>query len=135
MSSLVAIQKVGAVAVLVIDNPPVNGLSRALRSAILSALEAAVADPAVAAIVLTGNDRVFSAGADIREFDAGVSGAEPDLSLVIDSVEASPEPVVAAISGVCMGVGFELALGCHARLVRDGPSKIARSSTVACWRS
>ena len=112
-------RRAGAVAVLVMDNPPVNGLGHALRSGIVAALAEAVANPDVAAIVLTGNDRVFSAGADIREFDTGASLAEPYLSTVIDTIEASPRPVIAAISGVCMGGGFELALGCHARVVRS----------------
>jgi 3-hydroxyacyl-CoA dehydrogenase len=71
MAPAVTTRRAGAVAVLVMDNPPVNGLSHAVRSGIVAALAEAVADPAVAAIVLTGNDRVFSAGADIREFDTG----------------------------------------------------------------
>ena len=120
MAAAVTMHRSGAVAVLVMDNPPVNGLSHAVRSGIVAELANAVADPAVAAVVLTGNDdRVFSAGADIREFDTGASLAEPHLGTVIDAIEASPKPVVAAISGVCMGGGFEVALGCHARVVRS----------------
>jgi 3-hydroxyacyl-CoA dehydrogenase len=119
MASPVATRRAGAVAVLVMANPPVNGLSHAVRGGVVAELAKAVADPSVDAIVLTGNERVFSAGADIREFDTGASLAEPNLSAAIDAVEASPKPVVAAISGVCMGGGFELALGCHARVVRS----------------
>jgi len=119
MAAAVTTRRVGSVAVLVMSNPPVNGLSHVVRSGLVAEFGKAAADSAIAAVVLTGSDRVFSAGADIREFDTGASLAEPYLAVVIDMIEASPKPVVAAISGICMGGGFELALGCHARVARS----------------
>jgi 3-hydroxyacyl-CoA dehydrogenase len=104
------------IAWLAMNNPPLNALSHALRSGIVAALDRAVADPKVRVIVLIGNERAFSSGADIKEFAAGTFYAEPSLPAVIDAIEASPKPVVAAIGGACMGGGLELALGCHHRV-------------------
>ena len=73
-------------------------------------------DPKVRAIVLIGNERAFSSGADIKEFAGGAFYAEPFLPAVVDIVEAAHKPVIAAISGACMGGGLELALGCHYRV-------------------
>ena len=106
----------GQVAVLQIDNPPVNGLGHATRKALLDGLERALDDAAVKAIVITGTDRVFSGGADIREFNTPAALAEPNLLQLIDAVERSPKPVIAAINGVCMGGGLELSLGCNYRV-------------------
>lgn len=104
------------VAVVTIDAPPVNSLGHAVRSSIVTALNEAIAAPAVRAIVLMGNGKMFSAGADIREFDGPEVWRDPDLSAVIEVVENSPKPVVAAIHGMAMGGGLELALGAHARV-------------------
>ena len=107
------------VAVLRMARPPVNGLDRALRSELLGALHAAQQDASVRGIVLTGGDRVFSAGADISEFAGGASGAafaEPWLGAVCTALASSPKPVVAAIEGACLGGGLELALACHGRI-------------------
>jgi 3-hydroxyacyl-CoA dehydrogenase len=106
----------GQVAVLQIDNPPINGLGHATRKALLDGLERALDDAAVKAIVITGTDRVFSGGADIREFNTPAALAEPNLLQLIDAVERSPKPVIAAINGVCMGGGLELSLGCNYRV-------------------
>src|SRR5512147_205963 len=106
----------GQVAVLQIDNPPVNGLGHATRKALLEGLERALDDAVVRAIVITGTDRVYSGGADIREFNTPAALAEPNLLQLIDAVERSPKPVVAAINGVCMGGGLELSLGCNYRI-------------------
>lgn len=108
------------VAVINIENPPVNGLSFAVRRDIAAGLQQASADPAVRAIVLRGNERGFSGGADIREFGRPESFMAPNVWSLIDAVERSPKPVVAAIHSVCMGGGFELALGCHYRVVAPG---------------
>jgi len=104
------------VAVVTLNNPPINGLGLDLRRAITAAVERANADDAVRAIVLTGSDRAFSGGADIREFGTPKSSQEPNLLSVIRTVENSPKPVIAAIAGACMGGGLELALGCHFRV-------------------
>ena len=106
------------VAVVTLDNPPVNGLSYELRRGIAAGLDQATTDPRVTAVVLIGNDRAFSGGADIREFGTPKALAEPNLLSVIRMIESSGKPVVAAISGNCMGGGLELALGCHFRVAR-----------------
>jgi 3-hydroxyacyl-CoA dehydrogenase len=114
----------GAVAVIAIDNPPMNGLSHDVRRGIVAGIDQAEADAAVAAIVVIGSDRLFSGGADIREFGTAAATAEPVLTTTINVVEGCTKPVIAAIGGVCMGGGLELALGCHYRVVAPG-AKIA----------
>ena len=106
----------GPVAVVTLNNPPVNGLGHALRSGIVAALDQALADPQVQAIVLTGSARAFSGGADVREFGTPKAGQEPTLPSVIRALDGATKPVVAAIAGVCLGGGLELALGCHYRV-------------------
>ncbi|MCU0773631.1 MAG: 3-hydroxyacyl-CoA dehydrogenase NAD-binding domain-containing protein [Ideonella sp.] len=110
----------GDVAVITLDNPPVNGLGLATRRGIVAGLESAQADPAIKAIVLTGAGKAFSGGADIREFGKPEALAEPNLLSVIAVVEGSAKPVVAAIHSVAMGGGLELALGCHYRVTAPG---------------
>jgi len=110
----------GNLAVITLDNPPVNGLGLATRQGIVAGLEQALADPAVAAIVLTGAGKAFSGGADIREFSSAKALQEPILISVISALEASTKPVVAAIHSVAMGGGLELALGCHYRIAAPG---------------
>ena len=108
------------VAILTLDNPPVNGLSFAVRTAFAEGLDRANADPAVKAIVVTGAGKAFSGGADIKEFGSPKALAEPNLGSVIRAVELSAKPVVAAIHSVAMGGGLELALGCHYRVTAPG---------------
>jgi 3-hydroxyacyl-CoA dehydrogenase len=108
----------GNIAVIALHNPPVNGLSHELRTQILAGQRAAEADPGIAAVVLIGAGRVFSGGADIREFNTDKGLAEPTLPTLIEAIESSPKPVIAAIGGVCMGGGLELALACHFRIAR-----------------
>ncbi len=110
----------GNVAVITLDNPPVNGLGHATRLGITDGLARAQADAAVAAIVITGAGKAFSGGADIREFGSPKALAEPNLLSVILVLEACSKPVVAAIHSVCMGGGLELALGCHYRVASPG---------------
>ena len=104
------------IAVIAMNKPPVNGLGHALRSGIVEALDEAIANPAVKAIVLTGTPRAFSGGADVTEFGTPAAAREPNLRVVIEAIEASAKPVVAAISGQCLGGGLELALGAHFRV-------------------
>src|SRR5579885_2620449 len=110
----VAYSQQGSVAVLTVDNPPVNALSQAVRQGMIDGIERAIADPAVAAVVVIGKGKTFIAGADIREF--GKPALPPRLSVAIAALEASPKPVVAAIDGVALGGGLEVALGCHFRI-------------------
>jgi 3-hydroxyacyl-CoA dehydrogenase len=108
----------GSTALITLDNPPVNGLGHALRASLLAHLDQALADPAVAAIVVTGGTRAFSGGADVKEFGTANAGREPRLPVLISALEDAPKPVVAAIAGVCMGGGLELALGAHYRVAQ-----------------
>ena len=110
----------GSVAVITLDNPPVNGLGMATRRAVTDGLQQANADAAVQSIVITGAGKAFSGGADIKEFGTDKAMAEPNLLSVILAVENSAKPVVAAIHSVCMGGGLELALGCHYRIAAPG---------------
>ena len=112
----------GRVAVVTLDNPPVNGLGHAARSAIMAALDRANGDAGCDAIVITGAGKAFSGGADIREFNTPKALAEPVLRTVIAAVEDSPKPVIAAVNGTCMGGGLELALGCHFRVAAAAAS-------------
>ncbi|MES2953877.1 MAG: 3-hydroxyacyl-CoA dehydrogenase NAD-binding domain-containing protein [Pseudomonadota bacterium] len=112
----------GSVAVITLDNPPVNGLGYSTRVGITDGLQKANADAAVKSIVLTGGGKAFSGGADIKEFGSPKALAEPNLLSVILAVENSSKPVVAAIHSVCMGGGLELALGCHYRIAAPGCS-------------
>ena len=110
----------GSVAVITLNNPPVNGLGLATRTAAVDGVERAGRDPAVKAIVIIGAGKAFSGGADIREFNSPKALTEPTLHSLIRSVEGSSKPVVAAIHGVCMGGGLELALGCNYRVALPG---------------
>ena len=106
------------VAVITIDNPPVNALSHAVREGLRKALEQALSDGDVGAMALLCAGRTFSAGADITEFGKPI--LPPSLREVIDAFENSPKPVVAALHGTTLGGGFELALGCHYRVALAG---------------
>lgn len=112
--ALVDIEISGGIAILTLRNPPVNALSSHLRMDISAAISTANAAEEVVAIVLTGAGKAFVAGADITEF--GKPPASPTLPDVITQIESSPKPVIAAINGVALGGGLELALAAHYRI-------------------
>ena len=106
----------GEVAVLTIANPPVNALSLAVREGLLQGLQRAEQDRAVRSVVVTGADGTFAAGADINEVASGLVLKSPITREVQAKMEAGTKPIVAAIEGVALGGGFELALACHWRV-------------------
>ena len=114
----------GEVAVVTLDNPPVNGLGYETRKAFAAGIERARDDAAVKAIVITGAGKAFSGGADIREFGSPKALAEPNLLSLIRLLEDCDKPVVAALHSVCMGGGLELSLGAHYRVAAPG-TKVA----------
>jgi 3-hydroxyacyl-CoA dehydrogenase len=109
----------GRTAVITLDHPPVNGLGAALRTGLIEAIDRALADRDATAIVITGSERAFSGGADVKEFGTPNAAREPRLPVLIAALENSGKPVVAAISGVCMGGGLELAMGAHYRVANS----------------
>ncbi|SIT17925.1 3-hydroxyacyl-CoA dehydrogenase NAD-binding domain-containing protein [Achromobacter sp. MFA1 R4] len=116
MTQFLSYDQTGATAVIRLWSPPVNALSRGVRIVLYDAIMRAAEDPGVRAVVLTGNGRIFSAGADISEFRSGSMFAGRDLTQVIGLLDALDKPIVAAIEGSALGGGLELALGCHARV-------------------
>ncbi len=110
----------GDTAVISMNNPPMNTMGHGNRSFVMAALAAANADAAVKSIVLTGGGKVFSSGAEIKEFNTPAATATPHLRELIEALEQSAKPVVAAVHGVAMGGGLELAMGCHLRVASPG---------------
>ncbi|TPM30084.1 3-hydroxyacyl-CoA dehydrogenase NAD-binding domain-containing protein [Mesorhizobium sp. B2-3-4] len=118
MSDFLTVSRDGDVAIVTIDNPPVNALSFHVREPLMQALVALRDDPSVAAIVLACAGRTFVAGADITEF--GKPERQPDLRAIVAVLETIAKPTVAAIHGTALGGGLELALGCHFRVADRG---------------
>jgi 3-hydroxyacyl-CoA dehydrogenase len=118
LSELVSLRNEGDVAVITIDNPPVNALSHAMRSGLVEALSRVRADAGVRAIVIVCAGRTFIAGADISEFGKPVRA--PTTLDVIAAIEESEKPVVAALHGTPLGGGLEVALACHYRVASPG---------------
>lgn len=106
------------IALITFQNPPVNGMSYALRRGIVESLDKALDDANVRAIVLTGSEKAFSGGADVTEFGTPKTLQQPILRAVIEALEQAEKPVVAAIQGVCLGGGLELAMGAHYRIAK-----------------
>ena len=116
----VRFDRIEAVGVITLDNPPVNAFSLSQRIGVSEALTAGLQDPDIQAFVICGSGRMFSAGADIREFDTGVAGESPTLMDLISLIENSPKPVVCALHGTALGGGCELSLACHSRIAIPG---------------
>ena len=118
MNARVHLERSGDIAVVVIHNPPINAGSAAVRQGLLDAVQTLRADATLAGAVLIGAGSTFIAGSDLREF--GQPLAEPQLPAVIAAIEDCGKPVVAALHGAALGGGFELALGCDARVAAPG---------------
>jgi 3-hydroxyacyl-CoA dehydrogenase len=119
MNELVKLSVHSDIAVVTIDNPPVNALSPGVPEGLAACIADAVANPATTAIVVIGAGTTFIAGADIREFGKVVAGTTKpvDLPAIIRSIEDSPLPVVMALHGTAFGGGFEVAMGGHYRVI------------------
>jgi len=115
MKGTVHYEERGSVALLSIDNPPVNPLSSGVRAGLCDGVEKALADDNIRAVVITGMHRAFIAGADISEFGAAAT-AGPDLGQVLKDMESCEKPIIAAINGTAFGGGLEVALCCDYRI-------------------
>ena len=104
------------IAVITMNNPPVNGLGSVLRPGIMDGIRQAGADPAVKALVIIGSAKAFSGGADIREFNTPKMSLPPSLPEINDAQDGCSKPMIAAVGGFALGGGLELALGCHYRV-------------------
>ena len=111
----VSFEQQGPIALVTIDNAPVNAINQSVRAGLADAVAKVNAASDITHVVLTGSDRFFSAGGDAREFDG--PPLEPHLPDVILQIQHSETPWIAAINGAALGGGLELALGCHARIV------------------
>lgn len=112
--TLLTVRRDGEIAVVTLDNPPVNAISEAVRKQLYDMVGQLDADPEVRAAVLICAGRTFIAGADVREF--GKPPVEPHLPDVVDRIEGAEKPWVAAIHGAALGGGFEIAMGCRFRI-------------------
>ncbi|MBZ5578470.1 MAG: enoyl-CoA hydratase/isomerase family protein [Acidobacteriia bacterium] len=117
-NQLVSLTRDADVAILTIENPPVNALSPGVPEGISAALDQAGRDPAIRAVVLIGGGRTFIAGADIKELEhaAQGQGAAPKLHALLAQIEDSAKPVVMAIHGTALGGGLEVAMAGHYRV-------------------
>lgn len=115
----VRLAKHDGIAVVTVDNPPVNALSPGVAEGILQQARAAAEDPSIAAIVVIGAGTTFIAGADIKEFGKIASGLKPPVNLaeVILQIEDLAKPVVMALHGTAFGGGLEIAMGGHYRVI------------------
>ena len=114
MQEIVTFSKEGNIGLIIVNNPPVNALSQAVRQGIKTGVEKGIADKDILAMIIICEGRTFIAGADIREF--GKPMMEPFLPAIVQYIEDSPKPMIAAIHGTALGGGLEIALGCHFRI-------------------
>ena len=114
MTSPIRTERRDDVLVIISNSPPVNALGAAVRQGLEAAVKQGNADADVSAMVIRCDGKTFFAGADITEF--GKAMQEPALPVLVDQIEASDKPVVAAIHGTALGGGCEVALGCHYRV-------------------
>ncbi|CAD5106765.1 3-hydroxyacyl-CoA dehydrogenase NAD-binding domain-containing protein [Zestomonas carbonaria] len=117
MSASVLFERRGNLALVTVNNPPVNALGQSVREGLLEAFRAAEADAQVEAVVLLCTGSTFMAGADIKEF--GKPPQAPSLPEVVNAIEACAKPSVAVIHGSALGGGLEVALACHYRIARN----------------
>jgi 3-hydroxyacyl-CoA dehydrogenase len=115
--SSIEVTNLNGIAVIMLDNPPVNALSHHMRQSLDEALLAARDDDDITGIVIACKGRTFIAGADITEF--GKPMIRPTLPDLIATLETIGKPTVAAIHGTALGGGLELALGCHFRVADE----------------
>jgi 3-hydroxyacyl-CoA dehydrogenase len=113
----VRLERSGDVGLILVNHPPVNALSRAVRLGLIEALSAFEADVGLRSAVLACDGRTFIAGADINEFSEAPEQGESLLHVLLRALDACPKPVVAALHGTALGGGFEVALACHARVI------------------
>ena len=118
MSQTVSFHTHGAIAEAVIDNPPVNATSASVRQGLSEAIRQLESDPALQALVIRCEGKTFIAGADIKEF--GKPMADPGLPLVMEMMDHSTKPIIAAVHGTVLGGGLEVALACHYRIAAPG---------------
>ncbi|MCJ7771577.1 MAG: enoyl-CoA hydratase-related protein, partial [Desulfobacterales bacterium] len=114
VTDVVNLEKQGEIALIKINNPPVNALGFMVRKGLVDGLAAAIKDSEVKGIVIICEGRTFIAGADISEFGKPIK--EPWLNIVLEDIENSPKPVTAAIHGTALGGGLEIAMTCHFRI-------------------